>query len=57
LIVGGLEGKMEGFFDEDVVGAFKDNVGTCPLRIRRTINKKCPLVFFGDVLEVVDEIE
>ena len=48
---------MEGFFNEDVVGAFKKNTDPCPLRIRRTINIKCPLVFFRGVLQVVDEVE
>ena len=48
---------MKGFFYEDVVGAFKDNTGTCPLCIRRTINIKCPQVFFGGVLQVVDKVE
>jgi len=46
LIVGGFKGKVEGFFDEDVIGAIKENTGPYPLRIQRTIYKKCPLVFF-----------
>jgi len=31
LIVGGFKGVVERFFDEDVVGAFKDDVGICIL--------------------------
>jgi len=29
LVVGCPEGEVEGFFDEDVVGAFQDDVGMC----------------------------
>jgi len=57
LIVRCPEGEIEGFFDKDVVGAFKDNTGTCPLSVRRTINIKHPLVFFQCVLQVIDEVE
>jgi len=31
LVVECPEGEVEGFFDEDVVGAFQDNISTCPL--------------------------
>jgi len=51
LIVGAREGEMEGFFYQDVIGAFKDNIGLYSLRIGRTINIECPLVFGGDMLE------
>jgi len=27
LIIGGFKGEVEGFFNEDVVGAFKDDIG------------------------------
>jgi len=48
---------VKGFFNEDIVGAFQDDVGACALRIRGIVYIKCLLVFLKGVLKVVDEVE
>ena len=57
MIIESFEGEVERFFNEDIVGAFQDDVGAYALWIRGTVYIKCPLVFLRDVLEVVDEVE